>query len=256
MSDRITTAALKEALNVRFSGLEWARFFEVASGTGAQAGRSADMLAMNMFPSRGLRIHGVECKASRSDWLRELKNPEKAEAIQKFCDHWWIAAPKGIVKPEELPPTWGLLELNGKALRQTVAAPLLEAQPLTRAFIASLLRSASRYAENELRGAVDKQLQEAREQIDQRVSREVEMRTSSHKRLADDVAAFEGASGVKITETWHMGAETGAAVKLIREMGLTSIYGGVRSLSAQARKFADRADDLLSVAGHVSDEDE
>jgi hypothetical protein len=75
MSDRITTAALKEALTVRFSGEEWARFFEVASGTGAQAGRSADMLAMNMFPSRGLRIHGVECKASRSDWLRELKNP-------------------------------------------------------------------------------------------------------------------------------------------------------------------------------------
>jgi len=32
---------------------------------------------MDLWPSGGLEIHGHEVKVSRSDWLRELKEPEK-----------------------------------------------------------------------------------------------------------------------------------------------------------------------------------
>lgn len=246
MSDRLTTQAIKDALALRFAAPEWACFFEVASGTGAQAGRSADALAMNMFPSRGLRVHGVEVKASRSDWLRELKNPAKAEAIQRYCDHWWIAAPAGLVKLDELPPTWGLLELSGKTLRQRVAAPQLAAEPMGRPFIASLLRSAAGAVARDINIQIAKATEAERASIAERVRREVEMRTRAHESLQEKVRAFEEASGLDISIGWQGGGEVGRAVKLVQTIGLTSLYGGVRSISNQARKLAASVDEALA----------
>lgn len=246
MSDRVTTRAIKDALALRFAAPEWACFFEVASGTGAQAGRSADALAMNMFPSRGLRVHGVEVKASRSDWLRELKNPAKAEAIQRYCDHWWIAAPAGLVKPEELPPTWGLLELNGKTLRQRVAAPVLDAEPMGRPFIASLLRSASGAAARDLHNQVAKATEVERASVAERVKREVDWATRAHRDLQEKVREFEEESGLTIAKGWHGGKEVGRAVRLVQSIGLTSLYGGVRGMAEQARKLANSVEEALA----------
>ena len=139
------------ALRTRYSGREWAYFEEVHNETG-MASQSADGIAMNMYQSRGLAIHGFEVKCFRSDWLRELKKPDKAEAIFKYCDYWWIAAAEGVVlKPDtELPPTWGLLVLNNDGkLIQKKAAPKLKAKLLTREFVAALLRRASESSPSE-----------------------------------------------------------------------------------------------------------
>jgi len=54
----------------------------------------------------GRRITIVECKAQRSDWLA---NRGKLEEYRSYCHLLFVAAPKGIVKPEELPPGVGLL---------------------------------------------------------------------------------------------------------------------------------------------------
>ena len=37
----------------------------------AGGGRYADAIAMNLWPSRGLAVHGFEIKISRGDWQRE-----------------------------------------------------------------------------------------------------------------------------------------------------------------------------------------
>ncbi len=80
-------------LRERFAPPEYAIFFEVANGTGATCRRYADAVAMGLFPSRGLELHGIECKSVRSDWLRELTEPAKAEeGWYPFCDRWWVAA--------------------------------------------------------------------------------------------------------------------------------------------------------------------
>src|SRR5438876_1169784 len=78
---------------------------------------SADALAMSLWPSRGLELHGFEIKASRADWRTELRNPETADEIATRCDRWWIVAGSAdIVTDGELPPTWGLLVPLGSAL--------------------------------------------------------------------------------------------------------------------------------------------
>src|ERR1700722_2637360 len=83
-------------LAARYPSPEWATFFEVQNGTGwehnrpGKKARRADALAFGIWPSRGYAVHGFEIKRSRSDWLRELTDVAKADAIGSFCDRWWL----------------------------------------------------------------------------------------------------------------------------------------------------------------------
>lgn len=210
--------AVREALRKRFAPPEWACFFEVRNGTGFAKGvtRYADALAMNLFPSRGLEVHGVEIKVSRSDWQRELKNPEKSAEIQQFCDRWWIAVPDDkIVAEGELPPTWGLVVLRGDRLVQKVAAPKLEAREPDRGFIAALLRTATE-------GSVPKF--DVQREIDERVESLLKSEREAHALLSERfhvelagyeeaIAKFEEASGVRI-ETYNA-EKIGEAVRYV-----------------------------------------
>ena len=102
------SADLRELLRKRYPSQAWALMWEVGDATGARHSRWADALAMSLWPTHGLRLHGFEIKVSRGDWLRELKDPSKAEAIAQYCDHWWlVTADDSIAKKEELPPNWG-----------------------------------------------------------------------------------------------------------------------------------------------------
>lgn len=83
----VTTADICAAMRKTYCQPEWALFFEVGNATGFNARRHADAVAMNMYPSRGLVLHGFEFKASKSDWKRELANPQKAEEIAQYCDY-------------------------------------------------------------------------------------------------------------------------------------------------------------------------
>ena len=133
---------LVELLAVRYPAPEWAFFPQARNSTG-YVSRTADAVAMNLWPSRGMELHGFEVKVDRGDWLKELKSPEKATKIQQYCDRWWIVAPKEIVGPAELPSTWGLLLANSGHLRCQVEAPKLQAVELDRGFVAALLRNAA-----------------------------------------------------------------------------------------------------------------
>lgn len=79
---------LWQALERRYPAPAWCLFAEVRNGTGAarRVDRYADGIAMSMFPSRGLSVLGFEIKVDRRDWMRELAQPDKAEAIAQFCD--------------------------------------------------------------------------------------------------------------------------------------------------------------------------
>lgn len=71
--------------------------------------RTADAMAVDLWPSSGHRIHGFEVKVSRSDWLTELKDPDKAMAFRPYVDHWWLVVPDTSIVRGDLPPGWGLL---------------------------------------------------------------------------------------------------------------------------------------------------
>ena len=111
-----------------------------------------DALAMAMWRSLGLEVHGFEIKLSRSDWLREKRQPFKAEELCLYCDRWWLVlGDKDIVKDGELPPTWGLLIPRGKSLVVSVNALKLTPISLDRVFIASILRKAFHAEKHEVR---------------------------------------------------------------------------------------------------------
>lgn len=110
--------------------------------------RSADALVVDLWPSSGHLIHGFEVKVSRSDWLTELKDPEKAEAFKPYCDHWWLVVPDVEIVRSDLPLGWGLLAVGRDGrLRQRKAAPKLDRQPMPFEMTAAWLRATAKTAQ-------------------------------------------------------------------------------------------------------------
>ena len=109
----------------------------------------ADFIAIDKWPS-SQAMHGHEVKVSRADWLTELKNPEKANRVKRFCHYWWLVVPTAsIVRDGELPEGWGLLTLTSAGLRAKVKAPPLAPEPMTLDFTAGLAAAVQRTAMRE-----------------------------------------------------------------------------------------------------------
>lgn len=154
----MTSVELRELVRVHYGpqGHGWAVFDEVRNETGYTSGvstRTCDVLALSLWRSKGIELHGLELKVSRGDWLRELRQPAKATAIAKFVDFWWLVVPSAkMVAPGELPMGWGLMVVDEeraaagvtKPLRVAHKAPHRQAQPLDRLFIAAVMRKLAR----------------------------------------------------------------------------------------------------------------
>lgn len=171
------SGAVMAALKKRCAAPAWAFLEEVRDKAGFDATRSADALAMSLWKSRGLELHGFEVKANRADWIRERDNPEKAEAISRFCDRWWLAVQSAdIVLDGELPPSWGLLVLHGKALKTVREAEKRTPDPLPRTFLATMLKRATAAA------ATLVPREELSERIDAEVAQRLERGASDAER--------------------------------------------------------------------------
>jgi hypothetical protein len=163
-------------------------------------------------------LHGIEVKVSRSDWRTELKNPQKAEAVARYCDFWWVAAPKGVVPVAEVPAGWGLIEFDGKRWSHAKPAPKKEAEPITRQFLAPFLRRACEIDDEEVNALVQKALESERKKIDERIEREVKLRSNRAQNLITAVEQFQKASGINI-DSYDLGY-IGAAVEVARALGI------------------------------------
>ena len=154
----MTERQVLDLLHERYSQIErgtTARRFACAEHVASYVGmyppagqhmiRRADFIAQDCHA--GLLLHGHEVKVTRSDWLTELRDPLKAEAIKRYCDRWWlVAADKAIVR-DDLPDGWGLMvpDKTGR-LRTIRRAPVLSPEPMPTAFRASLLRATQKTA--------------------------------------------------------------------------------------------------------------
>lgn len=204
-----TTADLYRMLRSRYEPQAWSLMFEVADATGARQRRWADAVAMSLWPSRGLGLHGHEVKASRSDWLRELKKPEKAESICRFCDHWWlVVSDKCIVHDGELPPTWGLLAPDGRGVLKTIVdAPRLEAATPDRMFLAALLRAASKPTVDLDRTRLSEEYSRGYKEGQESGARTSKRLQQDFDQLQADVRDFESAAGFGIRSGWNNKAD-------------------------------------------------
>ena len=229
----MNTNEVRIALREKFCAPEYGFLEEVANGTGAIRRRSADALAMGLWPSRGLHLHGFEIKVSRADWLHELKNPAKAEQIARYCHFWWlVVGDKDIVKPEELPKNWGLLVPQGSKLVVKVQAPEMEAEPVGYQFLAAIFRKVSEgsFSKKLMDDIKHKATMEGIETGKERAEMLMTNERKLHEGLRASVLAFEEQSGVKITR-WD-GGNIGEAVRFVRSGGLSEAKRAIKRLEA------------------------
>jgi hypothetical protein len=213
-----TAAQVTTLLRERYAAPEFAFLPQVRSRTGYGGPiRTADAMAMGLYPSRGLELHGFEIKVSRSDWLRELKEPDKAEEIVRHCDRWWIAvSDEKIVAPGELPPTWGLLVPRRGKLTVKVEAPALPAAPMSRPFLAAILRNVADGMKDMVPTTeIDARIAAARKEGEERAAI---YSGAEAARLLRRIESFEEKAGFKIDE--YRGMHIGEAVRIVMADGL------------------------------------
>lgn len=165
-----TEASMIDLLHQRYNtrsqgvGSRYVCMAHVRSDAGFDAQRTADFMALDLWPSQGLVLHGHEVKISRSDWLNELKDPEKAGAFIPHMDYWWLViADKSMVRAGELPEGWGMMHVGTDGqLRVVKQAPRLRKlvpneawewgqprfiyPPIHRGLAAAMLRAAAKTA--------------------------------------------------------------------------------------------------------------
>jgi hypothetical protein len=151
----VTAAAIREALERHYRKPGAPRDGEILIPEVSAPGstRRADLVRIGMWASRGTGIDVHEIKISRSDWLRELDEPAKAEAWWPYCNRFWVTAPAGIVKSAELPEGWGLMEFPASGRRFKIVV-----KPATRTDIrltVPLLVELLRRADNQRLGEMD-----------------------------------------------------------------------------------------------------
>jgi hypothetical protein len=200
------------------SAYGWAFLAEVGNATGYGTCRHADAMAIGIWPSRGLQFIGFEVKAHRGDWLRELKDPEKADEIARYCDRWYVvAASDVVVLREELPPLWGLMVPDKRGLKEIVSAPPMTPDPITREFTCAILR---RFADGMTpKATIAGQIEQARKQgLDEaRQDSRVQALTEALEKRDARIREFEANVGCPLDSWDHGRVDAIAAVMHNRE---------------------------------------
>ena len=222
-------AMLTRALEKRYCLPEWAFLAQVSDRTGG-ASRYADGVAMNLYPSRGLEIRGFEIKVHRGDLIKELKNPNKAEEIARFCNSWYLVTPEKLVKPDdEIPVGWGIIEVKEDESLRQVKKPLhRDADTVTKDFVASLLRRAAEREINDFDRAVEakvkKEIEARLEATKRQKSYEHDRALEEVKRLREQINTFEEASGMRLSG-YDAPRKYGEAAALLVKYNVTGTFG-------------------------------
>lgn len=241
----------------------------VRNAAGFSANRTFDAIAMDLWPSRGLSLHVFEVKVSRSDWLRELSEPAKAEDACKIADRFTVVAPVGCVRDGELPPAWGLIEVTGDGanspwkLRTKKVAPWLPERgekatppPLDRGLVVSMLRSApGAIPGGRMRSATDQEIAAARRAGYDQATKDAENRAKNMRSIAEreleDWRAFAKAlkdAGLDRTGPYHLMNHAQAVAAAVQDSSVNDRIDRVRDT---LRKLLD---DLDTVAKSRADE--
>lgn len=209
-------------LQKRFPENEYALMAEVRDKAGHGASRSADGVAVGLWPSRGLEVIGLEIKSFRGDWLRELKNPAKAENIFQYCDKWYlVTADETVAKLEEIPAAWGWLNCKGSRIMTMKEAPKCNPKALDRHFVSAMLKRAcqGRVPVDSISERIEAAREAGKESERTRKTYELSQKSQEYDSLLKSVKRFEESSGLSIQSSWG-GRKLGEAVKFILDGGI------------------------------------
>lgn len=191
------------------------------NGTGYNTKRHADAIAIGIWPSRGYEIIGYEIKRSRGDVRKELNEPEKADAVGKYCDFWYLVVEDlKIIDGLVIPPNWGILVPSRNVLRVHRKAPRLKSTPITRAFNAAIIRRVfSEYVPRwQLKTLEKKTYEDAKARAENEMKYRVEDSIHEYEDLKKRIEAFEKWSGIQLDDlSSYSTQQIGEAVKVIVE---------------------------------------
>ncbi len=138
---KITSCDIVKRLHERYDSPRYSAFTELRNSNTTNSRRTIDFFAIGNW-SKTVDSVAVEVKISRSDFQRELDDPSKRELWEKEAMECWFAIPAGLIKPEEIPEGWGLLEVCGEGLRSKRKAPQRRVEQ-SKAVMRSMIRRAS-----------------------------------------------------------------------------------------------------------------
>ncbi len=254
-----TADMLCDAIAFTHAPPAWACLFEVADAVGLKVSRSADAIAMSLWPSRGLILRGFEVKISLGDFKKEIETPEKAERISAYCHEWWIVAPPGMVDMAVLPPAWGLMEPTGRGgLRsRRAAARRQDVKPLDLHFLAAILRRAHEQVDRikkqyVRRDEIEERIEQAREAGRREVPQEIERIKSEYNQIHRAVEDFKAACGIDIMESTCDGGAGQLGKWVAVGRAVAKRYGqGVVDLPGRLRHDAKMIEDAAAAIEEV-----
>jgi hypothetical protein len=134
---------------------EWVFLRELRVGTGRSRHslQRLDAFALNCFPHLGMKRVCYEVKASRADFLCEMKQPLKRRMGLHFSNQFFFVTPAGMLALDEVPTECGLIEVGraptygsqrGCHCIVSIAAPWRDTPAPTWQFAASMLRNQQR----------------------------------------------------------------------------------------------------------------
>lgn len=228
-------------LRKHYPANEYALMQEVRDAAGFGASRSADFVAVNLWPSRGLAVNGIELKSYRNDWLNELKNPEKAEKIFQFCDYFWLlTADDGIAKIDEIPATWGWMTVKSGKITTLKEAPKLQPVSISRNFLCTMLKRATDKTDFVHVDDIVDRIESARESAKNSNTWELKHTTEENDRLRKILDDFRKETDIDLANsTWDRSfmKDVAKSMRFVRSGGIDTIKSELLGLEKTASKI-------------------
>ncbi len=231
---------------------EWAFMEQVGKNISATYNRWADAIAVGLWKSRGHEIIGFEIKVSRADWLKELKHPDKAHGVGKYCHSWYlVVGDESIVKDGELPMNWGLMVPHTKNnLKIKVPATRnKKPEPINIGFMCAILRRAMQQClpEKRLQAEFKRGHSEGYDIGKNSAQRELEYKEKQITGLEKRIEDFEKEAGFSINESWKKPEEVGKVLKMILEGNYGSYVSRLEDMQTRLKNMGKVMKDEITL---------
>ena len=230
-------------LRRKYPEKEFALMAEVSDMAGFGRSRSADYVVVNLWPSRGLEVYGIELKSFRGDWLNELKKPDKAENIFKYCDRFYLLTTDATVaKIEEIPPTWGWMHIKGNGIKIVKEAPKLTPEPISKNFLATMLKRAQDKKSYIHVDSVKDEIEAAKQEGIEYNRKNLQHYQEKYNELLNVAEKFKEKTGINLNNwAWRDNPEKlGEIVRFINDGGTQQIKKELIELEENAKNIVTK----------------
>jgi len=151
-------------------GKEWACINELNNGTGSSGGQNyIDAWRVNLWPSREV-FQAFEIKVSKSDFINELRNPDKRKFALSISNQFYFAtAPNVVTNIDLIPPECGWIEYrsaNGEITAETKKeAPWRDIAAPTWNIVRAMLRRSNDYSIQRFTSEISQKLKNIEETV-------------------------------------------------------------------------------------------